>query len=136
MLSVNKSDSYREMKALRDLYTVTKPKPVRRRVASATTGGSRNNNPVNILNVSNNRIPCLERLAYARPSGSRKLTPGRRPGVRADRQGISKCRPIMTRLGTLTELDLHQNRLSSIPGNIGSDPDLVTSFWSLNRGGH
>ena len=62
MLSVNKSDSYREMKALRDLYTVTKPKPVRRRVGSATTEGSRNNNPVKILNVSNNRIPCLERL--------------------------------------------------------------------------
>eukprot|EP00116_Pleurobrachia_bachei_P014373 sb/3474635/ len=29
---------------------------------------------------------CL--FAYARPSGSRKLTPGLWPGVRADRQGI------------------------------------------------
>eukprot|EP00116_Pleurobrachia_bachei_P010283 sb/3470545/ len=31
---------------------------------------------------------CSALSAYARPSGSRKLTPGLRPGVRADRQGI------------------------------------------------
>eukprot|EP00116_Pleurobrachia_bachei_P011554 sb/3471816/ len=36
---------------------------------------------------------CSALSAYARPSGSRKLTPGLRPGVRADsdRQGILKC---------------------------------------------
>eukprot|EP00116_Pleurobrachia_bachei_P018371 sb/3478633/ len=31
--------------------------------------------------------------AYARPSGSRKLTPGLRPGVRADRQGTCQQNP-------------------------------------------
>eukprot|EP00116_Pleurobrachia_bachei_P016759 sb/3477021/ len=38
-------------------------------------------------------LPCYAVCLIGRrlPSGSRKLTPGRRPGVRADRQGICQC---------------------------------------------
>eukprot|EP00116_Pleurobrachia_bachei_P007547 sb/3467809/ len=38
-------------------------------------------------NTKNSCLIGTKRLAYASPLGSRKLTPGLRPGVRADRQG-------------------------------------------------
>eukprot|EP00116_Pleurobrachia_bachei_P015748 sb/3476010/ len=70
-------------------------KQVDQQVASCFVCPTRTYNYTLVLGAYNVYLPCYavcligtKRLAYARPSGSRKLTPGLRPGVRADTQGI------------------------------------------------
>ncbi|KAL5249162.1 hypothetical protein ACHWQZ_G018118 [Mnemiopsis leidyi] len=108
-LEIDKTASFREMRALKDLSSVNQNlNQSRRRIGSVP---SRNTcNSLRVINVSNNRITSIERLG--------------------------SCKPIMMKLGDVTELNFNHNELRYIPASFGkylrSVRQLDLSYNKLN----